>query len=232
MTHIVGRALLSAAITLGFAAQFSSPSGAQSVALIGQPVDNGQRITLFGNTRPEANPANDAGAVADNFSMPHMLLQLNRSSAQQQQLEQLAEDVSNPSSPNYRQFLTAAQFAGAYSPNSQDVQTITGWLQSQGFQVNAVYPTANAIDFSGTAGQVRSAFRTPIHQLDVNGERYIANMDDPQIPAALASAVLGPVALHNFQPRPALTQRGQSSPDGFVPGSRDPLHLNRTALSF
>jgi subtilase family serine protease len=213
MRHIVSRTLLSGAMILGFAAQFSSPSWAQSVALIGQAVDNGQRITLFGNTRPEAMQANDVGTVADNFAMAHMLLQLKRSSAQQQQLEQLAADVSDPSSANYRQFFTMAQFTAAYGPNSQDVQTITGWLQSQGFQVNAVYPAANAIDFSGTAGQVRSAFGTPIHQLNVNGENYVANMNDPQIPVALADAVVGPVALHNFQPKPALIQRGQSSPD-------------------
>jgi subtilase family serine protease len=218
MTPIMNRALLSGAIILGFVVQFSSPSGAQSVALIRQAVDNTQRIRLPGHTRPDANAANDVGPVADNFAMPHMLLQLKRSSMQQQQLEQLAADVSNPSSPSYRQFLTAAQFAAAYGPNSQDVQTISGWLQSQGFQVNAVYPSANTIDFSGTAGQVRTAFGTPIHQLNVNGERYIANMNDPQIPAALALAVVGPVALHNFQPKPAFTGTVFLNEHDVVPG--------------
>jgi subtilase family serine protease len=202
---MVRRALLSGSIMLGFAVQFSSPSGAQSVALIRQAVDNTQRIMLAGLTRPEANAANDVGPVADNFAMPHMLLQLKRTGAQQQQLEQLAADVSNPSSPSYRHFLTGAQYAATYGPNSQDVQTISGWLQSQGFLVNTVSPSANTIDFSGTAGQVRAAFGTPIHQLNVNGETYIANMNDPQIPAALAPAVVGPVALHNFQPAPAFT---------------------------
>jgi subtilase family serine protease len=221
MTGIVGRALLLGAIVLGFAAEFfSSPSGAQSVPLITQAVNNGRRITLPGNTRPEANQANDTGAVPDNFEMPHMLLQLKRSTAQQQRLEELAAGVSNPSSPNHRQFLTTAQLAAAYGPNSRDVQTITGWLQSQGFQVNAVNPTANSIDFSGTAGQVRTAFGTPIHRLNVNSETYIANMSDPQIPAALASAVVGPVALHNFQPKPSFTQNYPSYPTAYdiVPG--------------
>jgi subtilase family serine protease len=110
--------------------------------LITQAVQNGQRITLNGNTRFEANQANNVGAVPDNFAMPHMLLQLKRSAAQQQQLEQLAADASNPASPKYRQFLTTAQFAAAYGPNSQDVQIIVGWLQSQGFQINAVHRTA------------------------------------------------------------------------------------------
>jgi subtilase family serine protease len=206
MMRIVGRVLLSGAIALGFAAELSSPSGAQQAPLITQAVNNAQRITLVGNTRPEASPTNDRGAVPDNFEMPHMLLQLKRSGALQQQLEQFAADVSNPSSPKRGQFLTGAQLAATYGPNPRDVQTITGWLQSQGFQVNTVNATANSIDFSGTAGQVRAAFGTPIHQLNVNGETYIANMNDPQIPIALANAVAGPVALNNFRFKPALTQ--------------------------
>jgi subtilase family serine protease len=40
------------------------------------------------------------------------------------------------------------------------------------------------IDFSGTAGQVTQAFHTEIHKLDVAGAMHIANMSDPEIPAA------------------------------------------------
>ena len=58
------------------------------------------------------------------------------------------------------------------------------------------------IDFSGTAGQVREAFHTEIHNLEVTGKKHIANMSDPQIPAALAPAVVGIVSLNNFMPRP------------------------------
>ena len=35
----------------------------------------------------------------------------------------------------------------------------------------------------------------------MNGERHIANMSDPQIPAALAPAIVGIVSLHDFKPR-------------------------------
>ena len=35
------------------------------------------------------------------------------------------------------------------------------------------------IDFSGTAGQVREALHTEIHNLKVEGKRYFANMSDP-----------------------------------------------------
>ena len=65
------------------------------------------------------------------------------------------------------------------------------------------------IDFSGTAGQVRSAFHTEIHNLEVNGVKHFANMSDPKIPAALEPVVAGVVSLHNFHPQPLLVPRGQ-----------------------
>jgi subtilase family serine protease len=58
------------------------------------------------------------------------------------------------------------------------------------------------IDFSGDAGHIKSAFHTEIHNLDVNGVHHIANVSDPQIPAALAPAVVGIVSLNDFRPRP------------------------------
>ncbi len=56
------------------------------------------------------------------------------------------------------------------------------------------------IDFSGNAALVRKAFHTEIHRLNVNGVQHIANMQDPQIPAALAGVVQGVVSLHDFRP--------------------------------
>jgi subtilase family serine protease len=52
---------------------------------------------------------------------------------------------------------------------------------------------------------VAAAFHTAIHYLDVGGVTHFANMSDPQIPAALAPAVVGVVSLHNFRPRPQLS---------------------------
>jgi len=67
------------------------------------------------------------------------------------------------------------------------------------------------IDFSGTAGQVRTAFHTEIHNLVVNGKNHIANISDPQIPAALA-AVVGIVSLHDFRPKSQYTLLGPPCP--------------------
>ena len=165
-------------------------------------IDEAVRVPLLGNTRPEATPLNDRGMASDELPMEHMLLQLKRSSAQELALDSYLEQLHTPGSPNFHQWLTPEQFGEQFGLAEQDLSTITSWLQSHGFNVNAAYPNALLIDFSGNAGQVRETFQTEIHNLEVGAEKHIANMSDPQIPAALQSAVAGIVSLNDFRPHP------------------------------
>ncbi|HME41494.1 MAG TPA: S53 family peptidase [Syntrophorhabdales bacterium] len=176
--------------------------------LLTQEIDEAKPVALHGNTRPEANATNDRGPVADDFSMEHMLLQLQRSPDQEQALKEFIDQLHNPASANFHQWLTAQEFGARFGLAEADRNRITTWLAKHGFQVNVVYPSGMVIDFSGSAGQVREAFRTEIHHLEVNGVRHIANMSDPEIPAALAPAVVGIVSLHDFTPRALHKLRG------------------------
>jgi subtilase family serine protease len=175
---------------------------------ITEAINSQKLMKLAGNTRPEANQINDRGAVPDSFKMEHMLLQLRRSPQQEQELERYIDRLQDPNSANFHHWLTPEQFGESYGLAPEDLSTITGWLKSEGFEVNIVYPDGVLIDFSGTAGQVRAAFHTEMHYLEVAGKQHVANMSDPQIPSALASVVAGIVSLHNFRPHPGYTSAG------------------------
>ena len=177
-------------------------SGPYARALITQRVDETRLVTLQGNTHPEAKAENDRGEVADNFPIDHMLLQLSRSPEQEQELEQFIDELHTVGSPRFHHWISAQKIGETFGLATQDLDTIVGWLESYGFNVNAVYSSGMLIDFSGTAGQVRRAFHTELHRVEVNGENHIANMNDPRIPAALAPAVVGIVSLHDFRPHP------------------------------
>ncbi len=114
-------------------------------------------------------------------------------------MEAFTASLQNPASPNFHKWLTAAEFGQRFGIAESDIQTITDWLRAHGFTVNSVYAGHMVIEFSGNAGQVRNAFRTSIHNLDVDGVHHIANVSDPQIPEALAPAVAGVVSLHDFK---------------------------------
>src|SRR5579863_95944 len=181
-------------------ALMSQTPGRRAEALIHDRVDETRLVTLAGNTRPEVIAENDLGAVSDDFALNHMTLQLKRSPQQEQAVVQFIAELHDPQSPNFRKWLTADEFGARYGLAESDIQTISGWLESHGFVVNTVYPNGMVIDFSGNAGQVRGAFRTSIHYLNVEGVRHFANVSDPQIPEALGPAVAGVVALHDFRP--------------------------------
>ena len=168
--------------------------------LITAPIDESKLVALAGNTRPEARAKYDRGPVADSFPMEHLLLLLKRSPEQERELEQLIDELHNPSSPNFHHWLSAAEFGEKFGVAEQDRETIKNWLESHGFKINVDYTNALVLDFSGTAGQVREGFHTEIHYLDMRGEKHFANMSDPRIPAALAPAVEGIVSLHDFRP--------------------------------
>jgi len=159
-------------------------------------------VAFAGNVRPEARPEHDRGRVADALPMQHMLLLLKRSSEREAALQQFIEGLQTKGSTNFHRWLTAQEFGARYGAASSDLDAVTAWLRSQGFQVNVVYPSGMVIDFSGTAGRIRRAFQTEVHYLAVKNELHIANMSEPRIPAALASLVSGVVSLHDFRPRP------------------------------
>ncbi|MGA8607840.1 MAG: protease pro-enzyme activation domain-containing protein [Candidatus Sulfotelmatobacter sp.] len=189
---------------------FAVPSAeAENVrpVLITQTVDESNLVALGGNTRPEAKAEYDRGRVDDNLLMEHLLLLLKRSPEQERELEEFIDDLHDSSSPTFHRWLTAEEFGERFGVAKQDRDTIKNWLQSHGLKINVDYTNDLLIDFSGTAGQVRKAFHTEIHNLNVKGVKHIANMSDPQIPAALAPAVVGVVSLHDFRPYPMYRPR-------------------------
>ena len=166
-----------------------------------QAIDESQVVTLGRNTRPEANRTNDRGALPEGYGVEHMLLLLQRSPAQELALNKLIDSLNDKKSSNFHHWLTAEEFGAKFGVAQEDIDAVTKWLESHGFQVNEVYTSKIMIDFSGAAGQIKEAFHTELHNIDVNGEAHISNMSDPQIPAALAPVIKGIFSLNDFKPQ-------------------------------
>ena len=186
--------------------------------LMSSEIDEQQLVRLEGNRRPEAIQANDAGVVADDFPMRHLNLQLRRSPEQQAALDNLTADLQDPHSLNFHRWLSARAFGERFGLAPQDIAMVSGWLMSHGFQVHAVAASNTLIDFSGTAAQIRTTFHTEIHRLHLNGEQHIANMSDPEIPVALAPAIVGITSLHDFYPHPLRNEIRDVPLDAFGSG--------------
>ena len=175
----------------------------QARSVITDKIDETNLVALAGGTRPEArNLRYDRGAVADNFKLHHMQLVLRRPPETEEALDKFIEEQRDPNSPNFHHWLKAREFGERFGLSDSDIHTLTGWLESHGFSVDVIYDNGVLIDFTGTAGQVKQAFHTEIHNLEVKGQKHIANMSDAKVPAAIAPAVVGIASLNNFFPHP------------------------------
>jgi hypothetical protein len=206
--------------------QNSSQNRPQTVPVptrIVSAIDSSNTVTLRGNVHPMARPEYDRGAVADGQPLHRMLLLLQRSAEQETALRQLLDQQQSKSSENFHAWLAPQQFGTQFGPAPSDVQAVTAWLQSQGFQINRVSAGQTVIEFAGNAGQVRNAFHTQIHLYVVNGQEHTANASDPKIPAALAPVVAGIVSLNNFPAQSHLLNMGTYQRDAKTGGKR-PLY--------
>jgi subtilase family serine protease len=201
-------ALLAATLT---APLYAAVFGPGQQPLITGKIDETHLVALPGNVRPEVQPANDRGPVGDSMQLNHLQLILQRSAASEAALDAYLQTAQTPGDPSYHQWLTADQIGQLYGPAPSDIAAVRDWLDAHGFQVNSVSATGMLIDFSGTAGQIASTFKTEIHALNVHGEQHFANVSDPQIPAALEPVIAGIASLNDFQPHPLVKPVNKNS---------------------
>jgi len=160
--------------------------------------ENKALVRIPGTTHPLVGTAKEIGRAPASLPMERMLLDLASSPEQEAALAQLLAEQQDPDSPRYHVWLTPDQFGEQFGVSQQDLDTITGWLQSQGFRVSEIAAGRRAIEFSGSVEQVEAAFHTQINRYEWNGREHIANAVDISIPAALAPVVKGIVSLHDF----------------------------------
>ncbi len=170
-------------------------------------INASQMVEVKGNVHGLAQPQSDLGR-ADSGKMLHAItLAFQPSKAQQQDLNSLLAQQQDRTSPNYRKWLTPAQFADRFGMSRSDIQRVSSWLQSQGFAVTSVSNSRNEISFEGTVSQIEATFQTEIHNYLVDGVMHFANSKNPSVPAALAGSVLAVGHLHDFAPRPRALAR-------------------------
>jgi subtilase family serine protease len=187
--------------------------------LITEALDESRLTVLKGNTHPLARREFDLGTAPASLPMERMLLVLKRSDEQETALRKLLDDQQDKNSPHYHKWVTPEQFGAQFGPTDGDMQMITSWLQSHGFQVGST-KGRTVLEFSGSASQVKEAFHTSIHKYVVHGEQHWANANDPSIPAALAPAVAGIKTLHNFLKKPMVHMAEKYVPAKLVAKSR------------
>jgi subtilase family serine protease len=194
-------AVAAATLALGLVASTTAfaQTNPNAHALITQHVSDNDLVTVSRGVRGAVKNSADLGRISDDRAFPHIALQLQRGPEQQKALDKFLEDVNNPKSAEFHQWLTAEEFGSRFGVAAEDLAAVKSWVTSHGMTVNSV--SANLVmDVSATTRQLNEAFHTEIHALNYKGAQHISNMTNPKFPAALRPVLAGPVGLNDFMP--------------------------------
>lgn len=76
----------------------------------------------------------------------------------QDQLEKLLSELADPSSANYRHYVTPEQFAERFGPSKEDYQALSAFFESRGFTITGTHPNRMILDVSGTVSRIEDTF--------------------------------------------------------------------------
>ncbi len=73
-------------------------------------------------------------------------------------LKAFLADVYNPSSPNYRQFLTPTEFTARFGPTADDYDTVVRFAKTYGFEVVGGSRDGMLVQVKGSVSNIEAAF--------------------------------------------------------------------------
>ena len=105
----------------------------------------------------------------------------------EEQLDALLQQLYDPSSPNYRRFLSVQQFTDQFGPTVVDYQRVIGFAQSHGLRVTRTFSNRLIVDVSGSAANIERAFqiKMQVYHHPTENRTFYAPDVEPSVEAGL-----------------------------------------------
>jgi hypothetical protein len=113
-------------------------------------------------------------------------------------LADFAQQVSDPSNPRYRQFLTPAQYAGYYQPSATSYSALQAFVQSYGLTIVSTRPDNEILDAMGTPAQIGAMIFANMNSYQrPDGTTFFAPDREPSL--QLSVPVLSVAGIQNYR---------------------------------
>lgn len=118
-------------------------------------------------------------------------------------LTNLLQQIYDPTSPNYRHYLTPQQFTEQFGPTETDYAAVMNFAKARGLTVSGTHPNRTLLDVSGTVADIEKAFHITlrIYQHPTEARTFYAPDSEPSVD--LAVPILEVAGLNDYVlPRP------------------------------
>jgi N-acetylneuraminic acid mutarotase len=135
-------------------------------------------------------------------------------------LTALLAGLYDPSSPNYRHFLSVEQFTGQFGPTADDYQAVIDFARSKGLTVTDTPANRLHVPVRGTVAQIEKAFNVSMKVYLHPTEKRTFFSPDREPSLDLGVRVAHIAGLNDFSiPRPMLKRAITAQPAGSFTGS-------------
>ena len=114
------------------------------------------------------------------------------------ELNNLLQQIYDPASPQYHQYLTPEQFTERFGPTKQDYQALIDFVMANGMTVTGRHPNRALLDVTGSVGDIEKVFHLTmrVYQHPTEARTFYAPDVEPSLD--LAVPVLHISGLNNF----------------------------------
>jgi subtilase family serine protease len=165
---------------------------------------------------PAAVPANEAGPTPAEepieFDVGIQLKDLPGAEA-------FAKEVTDPTSHNYRRYLSPQRWESRFSPSVKTDREVEASLRNAGIKITKVDPDRMTIEAEGTAEQIAAYFQTTLADYEVGEETVRLASSALSVPTNVAPLISGIRGVNEVRVKPAnLTGAGDGGGWGHGPG--------------
>ena len=126
----------------------------------------------------------------------------------QKGFESFLQNVQNPGSPAYRQYLSPEEQAARFGPSVSVYGDVEQWLRAEGFTVIEGSANRLTVTASGTRAQAERALQIHLRDFEIGGQTFYANDREPTWPGRVAHDVQAVIGLSN-QAKPEAVIAGE-----------------------
>ncbi len=128
------------------------------------------------------------------------------------QLDRLLNDLYNPSSPSFRQFLTVEQFTEEFGPTQAEYDALINFARENGLTVEGTSPNRLNLQVSGAAANVEAAFHVNFGVYHHPAENRVFYAPDREPTTNLTFSLWHVSGLDNYSiPHPAGLEKRQDN---------------------
>jgi hypothetical protein len=133
-------------------------------------------------------------------------------------LDNLLQQIYDPASPNFRQYLTPEQFTEMFGPTEQDYQAVIDFAKTNGLTVTGMSANRVLLDVSGSVADIEKAFQVTMRTYRHPKENRMFYAPDAEPSVDVAVPILHVSGLDNFElPHPKLKIEPAAQPAGMTP---------------